>query len=1068
MVFIWGLQTAFSLNILTWTGAINTNWDETTANWLEAGTPVTFQPQNNVAFNDGSSGSGLVNIAVNVTPGSMTASNSAENYTLSGSGIINGTTGLTKNGTGTFTLSGANTYSGATVVNAGILAFTTASLASGPCTLADGATVELSTTGANSEYSCSALTLGNSVGATLGFDLGSFGNPALAPWNVTGTLAVNGTVTINVADGMPQVGAFSLIQYGAKTGSGHFVLGSVPPGLVATLVNNVVNNSIDLMITSVPSPTNSFLVYQGLTNTSLGQATLTVSSNQLTVGNIGNSGQDGVAISLLQTEGFTSLYPVDPTVPVGAQVLRTFIGSGSGGSNVTLVRDGFVQTAQGFASIIDFSGLGSPTYTATVYNGSAVVMSASGLSGNVVDFTVSAQSKHKSKYKFPLGISWNFGYADSDSPETALWTIAGVGTNVAGDWIEFTPDVVPTNPVPVAEVTVTGSGVSQFEILGEWITLFGLDHQGLGQAVLQPQEDPTQLTITNIGSSGQDGVETALNPGYGLESSWLPLDADGTLPTGAYLQIQLLGAAVGVSNGVLSSLTSIKIGTSNYVTSADFPAVGVVPVTLLVYKEGTLVAQVSESSGGALFSSSIIAASGGDYQSYYYSEKDCEGSCQCSSANKNYPYCCCWQVIPMIAFPYPTPINLTNGLVQGDTILMVPEAHIGTIGSVAGQQILAVGVPSLTITAESSLGTAPPVARFTASPTNGPAPLQVSFADTSDGPPTSYSWAFGDGNTSTNENPSNTYLNPGTYSVQLTATNTAGCSTYTMTIVVVSPSPVVYQGLSNNALGNATLAMANGDLIVSNLSSSGQDGVSISVLTNLTGLAVGWQTLDVSNTLPIGAYVRAQAIGPLNGVDGALGAVQVTKAGTSNYTVTADFSPLGASNYVVTAYLAGNVVAQMTNEAGVIVGGSDEPPYGFDEETACCLFQPYISTHWPPGTTVSLTGGPTVTCDALLISLQNVSLAGPPTALQVMASQVPALAITGINIAPSMNNISFDGKNITLRWLGDSTLQQSSDLLLWSNVSGATSPFVAPATQRAQFYDYVPGTPPVFQPHQSN
>src|SRR5262249_18545857 len=80
------------------------------------------------------------------------------------------------------------------------------------------------------------------------------GNPSLAAVNVSGALAVNGTITINVADGLPQLGQFPLIKYGSRTGSGSFVLGSLPVGVIANLVNNTANNSIDLKITGVNQP----------------------------------------------------------------------------------------------------------------------------------------------------------------------------------------------------------------------------------------------------------------------------------------------------------------------------------------------------------------------------------------------------------------------------------------------------------------------------------------------------------------------------------------------------------------------------------------------------------------------------------------------------------------------------------------------------------------------------------------------------------------------------------------------------------------------------------------------
>jgi PKD repeat protein len=67
-----------------------------------------------------------------------------------------------------------------------------------------------------------------------------------------------------------------------------------------------------------------------------------------------------------------------------------------------------------------------------------------------------------------------------------------------------------------------------------------------------------------------------------------------------------------------------------------------------------------------------------------------------------------------------------------------------------------------------------PVADFTGAPTNGLAPLKVSFVDLSLNAPTSWSWTFGDGKTSVEQNPTHTYEAPGRYTVELVVTNTAG------------------------------------------------------------------------------------------------------------------------------------------------------------------------------------------------------------------------------------------------------------------------------------------------------
>jgi photosystem II stability/assembly factor-like uncharacterized protein len=70
-------------------------------------------------------------------------------------------------------------------------------------------------------------------------------------------------------------------------------------------------------------------------------------------------------------------------------------------------------------------------------------------------------------------------------------------------------------------------------------------------------------------------------------------------------------------------------------------------------------------------------------------------------------------------------------------------------------------------------------AAFSASPLNGIAPLNVQFTDQSSGSPTVWSWQFGDGGTSTVQNPSHTYSAPGKYSVVLDASNPTSTNSLT-------------------------------------------------------------------------------------------------------------------------------------------------------------------------------------------------------------------------------------------------------------------------------------------------
>jgi len=68
----------------------------------------------------------------------------------------------------------------------------------------------------------------------------------------------------------------------------------------------------------------------------------------------------------------------------------------------------------------------------------------------------------------------------------------------------------------------------------------------------------------------------------------------------------------------------------------------------------------------------------------------------------------------------------------------------------------------------------PAVADFTASPTRGIAPLTVRFTDLSTGDIAAWDWDFGDGEVSSDRNPSHVYQSPGMYTVALTVAGPGG------------------------------------------------------------------------------------------------------------------------------------------------------------------------------------------------------------------------------------------------------------------------------------------------------
>lgn len=100
-----------------------------------------------------------------------------------------------------------------------------------------------------------------------------------------------------------------------------------------------------------------------------------------------------------------------------------------------------------------------------------------------------------------------------------------------------------------------------------------------------------------------------------------------------------------------------------------------------------------------------------------------------------------------------------------------------------------------------------PEAAFTYTPIAGISPLKVQFTDKSSNNPTSWEWTFGDGASSTSQNPSHSYTT-GTYDVKLVATNATGSSSITKfdAIKVTNGTPIAsFTGSPNS--GNLPLSV---------------------------------------------------------------------------------------------------------------------------------------------------------------------------------------------------------------------------------------------------------------------
>ena len=95
------------------------------------------------------------------------------------------------------------------------------------------------------------------------------------------------------------------------------------------------------------------------------------------------------------------------------------------------------------------------------------------------------------------------------------------------------------------------------------------------------------------------------------------------------------------------------------------------------------------------------------------------------------------------------------------------------------------------------------MALFKSTVTSGYEPLTVQFVDASTNSPNSWVWSFGDGSTSTLQNPSHTYTSAGTYAVTLTATNAMGSNTVTQPGYITVNAAVPVSSFTANVTSGA-------------------------------------------------------------------------------------------------------------------------------------------------------------------------------------------------------------------------------------------------------------------------
>lgn len=335
----------------------------------------------------------------------------------SASGIWSGTGGLAKSGTGTLTLSGANSYTGATTVSAGVLNIRHAT---GLGTTAAGTTV---TSGAALQLQ-GGIAVGNETLTLNGTGISGTGALRNISGNNSwaGTISINsttrinsdsGTLTLDVASGNAITGSNDDLQFG---GAGNVTIndviatsgGTLTKDGLGTLILNAANtytglSTVSAGILNIRNATGLGTIAGGTTVSSGAtlqlQNNITIGNEALTLRGSGASGQNGALVNVSGTNNYGGLLTLGATSTISSDsgtLNLTNLGTITGATFGLTLRgsgNGTVASIIGTTSgTLTKSGTGTWTLTgantftgATTVNGGTLTL-ASG-SGGALGFT---------------------------------------------------------------------------------------------------------------------------------------------------------------------------------------------------------------------------------------------------------------------------------------------------------------------------------------------------------------------------------------------------------------------------------------------------------------------------------------------------------------------------------------------------------------------------------------------------------------------------------------------------------------------------------------------------------
>ncbi len=395
-------------------------------------------------FNPTTANVSLGNVSLNGTGTrigvSLTLDGTSTGNSVTGVISKNGATGtVTKQGTGIWTLSGANTYSVATAVNAGTLLLGSGgSIGASATTVSSGATLGSATT---STTTIGAATTYNS-GALASFTATGGSPTSVGQISVTGNLTLNANaVTVNVSGASLAPGTYRLLSCsGTLFNTGTFgtpTISGTPlsAGYAANLsVTTGSGGSLNLVVSAITPSGTLAAVNSTYGSYSPTPTSFTVSGSSLTPasGNLTVTPPSGYVVSTTSGSGYTTSLSLPYT-------------GGALASTTVYVALANTDTVSGgpYSGNITISGSGA---TATIATASSTVSPAS--------LTITANNQNKTygtTQSSPVTGSTAFTTTPStlpngDSISSVTLTYSGTGT-AAGAAADATATITPGSPV---------------------------------------------------------------------------------------------------------------------------------------------------------------------------------------------------------------------------------------------------------------------------------------------------------------------------------------------------------------------------------------------------------------------------------------------------------------------------------------------------------------------------------------------------------------------------------------------------------------------------------------------